>query len=231
MDKHFAQQLLNKVRDDYNTIAQDFSRTRQNPWPETEFLFVGNIQKNDRVLDLGCGNGRYMDFIKKNRGQYFGIDNSEELIKIAKQKYPQDNFQIGDALALPFENDFFDKIYSIAVLHHIPSKESRIKFLQEAKRVLNPNGLFIVTAWRFQSKEEVVLILKQTLKKIFGLSKLGWGDFLEPWGKKLDRYYHVFTGRSLKKICKQAGFEISKSGIIQNEKGNRQNLYLVARKN
>ncbi|MDD5738891.1 MAG: methyltransferase domain-containing protein [Candidatus Pacebacteria bacterium] len=232
MDKHFAQQLLNKVRDDYNTIAQDFSRTRQNPWLEIEFLFAENIEKNDKVLDLGCGNGRYVDFIKKNKGQYYGLDNSEQLIKIAKQKYPQEDFQVGDALGLPFEDNFFDKIYSIAVLHHIPSKEFRLEFLQESKRVLKNGGIFVLTVWKPKDKQERGLGLVFFLKKIFGLSKLDFRDVVEPWfgNNEGERYFHCFVKVELIRLLQQAGFEILKSGVIKNEKGNRQNLYFVLKK-
>ncbi len=230
MRKDFALHILDKVRDDYNTIAQDFSRTRQNPWAETEILFAENIKKNDKVLDLGCGNGRYMDFIKKNEGQYYGVDNSEELIKIAKQKYPQENFQVGDALVLPFENNFFDKIYSIAVLHHIPSKDFRLEFLQEAKRVLMPNSFLILTVWKFKRWQERLLLLKYNILRVLGKSKLEKNDLFLLWQNKIPRYYHFFSEAELKNLAKEAGFEILKSGIIQNEKCNRQNLYIVVKK-
>jgi len=216
MKQDYAKYLLNKSRRDYNLIAGEFSNTRQLPWPEIKFLFDDS---SGRVLDLGCGNGRFYPFFK---GHYIGVDNSEKLIELAKIRFPEADFRTADALNLPFEDNSFDRIYSIAVLHHIPSKELRLKFLKEAKRVLKPNGRLILTVWKRKD-----FLFKFTLLNLF---KLDFRDVLEPWGKKVLRYYHCFSKRELKKLVEKAGFEIKDIGIVQNEKGNRRNIYVVGGK-
>lgn len=215
--------MLNKVKNDYNHIAVDFANTRANIWPELANFF-DYIRKNNKVLDLGCGNGRFVNIIKEKGGEYFGCDVSESLINIAKKNYPNENFQVNQALKLPFENNYFDIIYSIAVLHHIPSKQFRLEFLKEVKRVLKPGGLFVATVWRPK---------KFLFKKLFWLFKgLDYGDIIEKWfdNNKGERYFHCFTEAEVTRLLQQADFEILKCGDIKNEKGNRQNLYFVVKK-
>jgi SAM-dependent methyltransferase len=167
--------------------------------------------------------------LKDKKADYFGIDNSAELIKIAKSRYPEVNFQIADALNLPFPDNFFDKVISIATFHHIPSGEFRIKFLNEAKRVLKPGGILILTVWNFKEFKEFFLYFKFIILKLFG-SKLDFGDFLEPWGKKTVRYFHYFSKKELINLTKEVNLEVREIGIIRNERGNRRNTYLVAQK-
>lgn len=232
MNKQKAQSILNKVRDDYNHIAPDFANTRVNIWPEIAVLF-DYIRKGDKVLDLGCGNGRFVNIIKERGGEYFGTDVSFGLIDIAKKNYPNESFQATEPLKLPFGDNYFDIVYSIAVLHHVPSKDFRLEFLQETRRVLKTSGIFVLTAWKPKDKEERFLGVKFLLKKIFGQSRgLDFGDVIEPWfgNNKGERYFHCFTKKELVGLAKQAGFEILKSGTIQNEKGNRQNLFVVLKK-
>jgi len=143
MKKEYAENLLKKTKQDYNEIAQEFSATRYQIWEETKFLFNDYVMPGDKVLDLGCGNGRFFEFLKDKDIHYIGVDFSEKLVEIAKEKYPKVKFQVADALNLPFPNNYFDKIYSIAVLHHIPSEKFRIQFFEEARRILKPNGFFI----------------------------------------------------------------------------------------
>ncbi len=216
------------MRGDYNLISEDFSRTRQDPWPETKFLF-DNIKKRDKVLDLGCGNGRFYQFLKDKDINYVGIDSSSRLIEKAKGRYPDVDFRVADALSLPFSDNFFDKVFNIAVLHHIPSEEFRLKFLREAKRVLKNKGTLILTVWKFYRKEEWLLFFKYTFLKLIDKSKLDFKDILEPWGKKTERYYHWFSERELIKLVKKEGFKIKETGIVKNKKGNRRNIYLVAK--
>jgi len=230
MDKEYAKYLLEKTRKNYNLIAEDFSSKRAKPWEETKFLFDNYLIPGEKILDLGCGNGRYYLFVKDKRVDYFGVDSSERLIEIAREKYPKGKFQVGDALNLPFPGNFFDKVYSIAVLHHIPSEKLRLKVLSDIKRVLKPGGLLILTTWKFHQFKEYYLILKYTLLKLIGKSKLDWGDIFEPWGKKIKRYYRCFSKKELKNLVKKSDFKIKQIGVIKNIKGNRRNIYLIAKK-
>ena len=189
-----------------------------------------DVRPNEKVLDLGCGNGRLYELLKGRMVDYLGIDNSERLIALAKNRYPGVNFQAGDALNLPFSDNFFDKVFSIAVLHHIPSKEFRLRFLKEAGRVLKPKGSLILMVWNFHQFKERYLLFKYTILKLIGRSKLDWKDILEPWGKKIERYYHWFSKKELENLVKKAGLKVERRGIIKNEKGNRQNIYLIAEK-
>lgn len=194
---------------DYDLIAKEFSDTRSKPWPETIFLF-DYITKNSKVLDLGCGNGRYYETVKNKKAKYFGLDASKELIKIAKEKHPKAKFITGNALDTSFKNNFFDFVYSIAVLHHMSSKELRLQFLKEAERILKPSGKMIITVWKSNIKKE-----KNTM---------------EPWSNKVLRYYHWFSKKELDSLVEESGFEIEEIGDIKNERGNRNNIYVVAKK-
>src|SRR3989344_4703050 len=49
--------------------------------------------------------------------------------------------------------DYFDKVYSISVLHHIPSRELQLQYLKEANRVLKPGGLLILRVWDFWKRK------------------------------------------------------------------------------
>jgi len=168
MKKKYAENLLKKTKQDYDKIAQEFSATRWRIWEEAEFLFNDYVMPGEKVLDLGCGNGRFFEFLKDKDIHYIGVDFSEKLIEIAKNKYPKLKFEVANALNLPFPNNYFDKIYSIAVLHHIPSKQFRLQFLQEARRVLKSNGLLILTVWEPKSKKNLNLFLKHTALKLTG---------------------------------------------------------------
>jgi tRNA (uracil-5-)-methyltransferase TRM9 len=229
MDLEFAKSILEKTRENYNLIAKEFSATRKEIWEELKFLFE-NLKEGEKVLDLGCGNGRWYKVFKEKKVDYFGIDNSEKLIEIAKENFPEAKFFVGDALNLPFQDNFFDKVYSIALLHHIPSEDFRIKVLKEVKRVLKPGGILILTCWRIHRLREILALLKYTLLKIIGRSKLDFKDFFVPWGKKMLRYYHFFTQRELENLVKKVGFEILDFGVVKNKRGNRQNYYIISQK-
>lgn len=230
MKSEYAKYLLDKTKDDYNLISEDFSRTRVAVWEETKFLFNEYLENNDKMLDLGCGNGRYFLMTKDKDIDYIGIDNSSKLIEEAKKNHPLAKFKTADALNIPFPDNHFDKVYSIAVVHHIPSVEFRLKFLNEAKRVLKENGLLIITAWKFYRLQEYFLLFKYTILKLIGMSKMDFKDILEPWGNKTERYYHWFSQRELINLVKKAGFKIKESGIMENKKRNRRNIYIVAQK-
>jgi len=230
MDKQYAKYLLDGVNRNYNLIAKDFSRTRNRPWYEMRFLFTDYLFSGDKVLDLGCGNGRNILYFNEKLTEYYGVDNSTELINLAKKKYPQKDFRVNSALDLSFSADFFDKVYSIAVLHQIPSEGLRLKFLKEVKRVLKPKGLLVFTVWNLHRIDHLVLMIKNSFLKLINKSNLDYGDILLPWGDKIERYYHFFSEKELKKLVKKAGFKFIESGVVKSDDNDRQNIYIIAQK-
>jgi SAM-dependent methyltransferase len=98
------------------------------------------IQKdNPFVLEIGCGNGRDAVEIIKYTGNYLGVDISEKLIELAKQKVPTANFQVADIEDFVFPNGL-DIVFSFASLIHTP-KEVLAIILKRLQTALNKNGI------------------------------------------------------------------------------------------
>ncbi|MBI4779150.1 methyltransferase domain-containing protein [Candidatus Falkowbacteria bacterium] len=140
-------------------------------------------------------------------------------------------FQIADILELDKlpEKDF-DYIFCIAVLHHLPGDDLRIKALKQIKNKLKPGGKIVLTVWNLWSRPKFrKLILKYAFLKIIGLNKMDFGDILFAWknnkGEKISqRYYHAFSKNELKKLAARAEFKIEK--LYQD----KYNYYLILEK-
>jgi ubiquinone/menaquinone biosynthesis C-methylase UbiE len=115
------------------------------------------LEKGDKVLDLGCGEGRHVYAAYAEQDvQVVGVDLCLKDLQTAKERYEpyidQENsnkqFALinGNALQLPFADNTFDKIICSEVLEHIPDYEGVLK---EIKRILKPNGLFAASVPRF----------------------------------------------------------------------------------
>jgi len=240
MKEDFANYLLLKTKNDYNLIAKDFASKRSFKAPEVmkELIFrYLKPNKNEKLLDWGCGHGRYYEILKDF--DYYGLDVSENLIEIAKNKYPEAKFFVLPSfLQLPYEDNFFNHLICIDTLHHIPSKKYRELFIKEAYRVLKDNGFFILTVWnlnffhllRAKKLERVWLIIKAFFKKIFGLSPLDLKDVLIPWANQCDRYVHRFSKKELEKLVKNAGFQIVESGVLKRSDTGEKDFFVVAQK-
>jgi len=236
MDKKYANYLLEKTKDDYNRIAGKFSSTRERI-SEDVLMLRKYADPGDKILDLGCGNGRLSEIFRGSDIKYSGVDFSPELIKIARKKYAKEKFYLADALTLPFLDNSFDKVYTLAVLHHIPSWEMRIKFLEEAHRVLKPGGLIISTEWHLSARPQAKwLLLKYYFLKLFGFSKLDFNDIFIPFKNPetntiIERYVHVFSIGELVKLFKKAGFKIVEKEITtRGKRVENKNILIIARK-
>lgn len=218
MREKIAKKLLQKVVEDYDNIAEEFDKTRHAEWDAFE-LILPYIHDNDHVVDLGCGNGRILDFLEKHRKiRYLGTDNSEKLLELAKKNHRKAQFREkaqfihGDMLKLPIESETVDKALAIASLHHIPSKELRLKAVKEARRILKKNGLYIVTAWNLFQPKYKKYIWKARLKWLMSLGSYDFRDTFIPWGKSgIKRYYYAFKPNELKSLLEDNGFEIIKA--------------------
>lgn len=192
------------------------------------------VEQGDLVLDSGCANARMFPAIEQKGAKYTGIDISKELIDIAKGLYPQGEFFVMNSLDMDFDDNKFDKIFSISVLHHIPSQRLRKKYLQEIYRVLKPKGLVMLRVWDLISNPKYRMItLKFFLQKLVGLNKLDFGDIMIPWkdgegGILAERYFHCFNKQELKDLFKEVGFKIHK--VYFDGKDPFFNIYVIAEK-
>ena len=194
------------------------------------------VKDDDRILDIGCGNGRLVKTFKDKNVWYLGVDASEKLINVAKKKLKAANFQfkIADIFDLDkIINKKFDYVFCIAVLHHIPGKDLRILALKQLKNKIKPDGKIILTVWNlWRQKRYRKLIIKYSFLKFISKSGLmsrrisrdpdsalrisgDFGDILFAWknsrGEAVSRrYYHAFTKFGLKKIIKKADLKIAK---------------------
>ncbi|MBT3292680.1 class I SAM-dependent methyltransferase [Candidatus Peregrinibacteria bacterium] len=201
-----SDELRSYVIESYDSIAKEWDISRSDN-RASFFLLRDRISKGSKVLDIGCGNGRLFPFLRDEFNvSYTGMDNSKELIEIAKKRYPEASFEVADALALPYEDETFDFVTSFAVLHHIPGELNRQKFVEEITRVLKPNGKALITVWNVFQPRYIKYLKWRRLKKIFNLitkknPEFSSQDALIPFGKnKVPRYVHGFTPNELSSL-------------------------------
>jgi len=217
--------LRSLVKNNYEIIAADFDLKRKKAIWSPAQAYCQKILAGQKILDLGCGNGRLFNELKNKDVVYLGIDSSKALIDLAKKNYPTAKFLRGDILCLNeiiSSAEKYDFIFCLATLQHIPSEELRLELLKKIKNQLAPKGEVIISNWNLWLSKHKKLIYKFALFKILGRSKLDFKDIIFSWksnqGEAIsDRYYHAFTGRELKKLASKAGF---KEINLQKDKNN-----------
>lgn len=229
-----SHRLRQLVHDNYQQIAKQFSITRQQSfWPELQDI-IRQLPINGSVLDVGCGNGRLLDELKKRPlDSYTGLDLSSNLIDLAKQRYPAKNlpfpvaWQTGDLLATALEQKF-NFIFCIAALHHLPGHKLRQVAVRQLAAWLKPDGYLIISVWDlWRQPKHWWRLLRSVIRAPF--SRLDSGDLLFHWGNQkatnTQRYYHALTGREFKKLIVTANLKIidyRRDGL---------NYYIVAKTN
>lgn len=210
-----AEEILALVKTGYDLIAAEFDLTRKKEiWPEIR-TSVSRLKTGDRVLDLGCGNGRLLEALKEVAVDYLGVDSSSSLISLARKNYPDKQFIVSDLLDLQeIPDGQFDYIFCLAVLQHLPGVGRREQALLEMTKKLKPQGEIIISNWNLWAhKKHRQQLLINWGKKIIGRFDLDFNDLVFPWkstnGQEIcERYYHAFTKNELRRLAKRAGLEV-----------------------
>ena len=181
----------------WDAIAEKWAEYRNKPVEEVvEFL----SKKKGGILDLGCGSGR--NFLDNEDLDFYGVDFSGELLKIAEGKdYAE--LKKGAVYDIPYEGGFFDFVVFSRVLHCVDSGERRRKSLEEVYRVLKNGGEALISVWgRGQDR------IKNREKEGF-----------VPWsvgGEKVQRYTYLYDVEELRKELEDVGFDILRIGEGEN---------------
>lgn len=208
--------MSNRTKQDYMRIGKYFSKTERSLWPEMK-KYLKQVEKNDHVLDVGCGEGRLLQGVKTPN--YTGIDFSPTLLEIAKKRYPKRKFLLRDITTQKGWKGTkeYDKIFCVAVIHHLATKKEQLFVMKQIKKHLKRDGTAYFSIWNLWQRKFWGEHLKSLPKK----SK-NWRAIEIPFRQgKEKRLYMALGKRRLKKLAKEAGL------TIRETEKNRKNIWLV----
>lgn len=161
---------------------------------DNPILEVSSIEENDTILDIGCGEGRFVNNLSneyKNVTLY-GLDISEEMIRLArKEKLKNTNYIIGESEDIPLPDKSVNTIFCLNSFHHFPNPTNSFK---EMKRLLKPNGEIIIgDIWVFPFVRELI-------------------NLYLPFSKSGD--VRMYSKKDLKKIIRPLGLELTYYKIV-----------------
>jgi 2-polyprenyl-3-methyl-5-hydroxy-6-metoxy-1,4-benzoquinol methylase len=226
------------IASQYNIISKVFDNSRVRIWNNVKQFLLDNrgardardaaTARTNTLLDCGCGNGKNMIYAQSLGYHSEGFDISNNLLDICKNKGLNVYYQ--DVLNLK-ANKKYNKIISIAVLHHLQTFEEQVAAIKILCDCLDNNGKLLVSFW---SKEKTLEDIKeyridcqdgQGITANDARSKSDSRDFVSgpnyvSW--KLDseniiqRFYYIHDYKSIQELAKNINVKYTISWEQQN---------------
>ncbi len=154
-----------EVKKKYSGIASEYDKSRfgtlggrilSSKQQKVLLRYLRDISKNAKILEVGCGSGRFLEFLEKKRYKnLYGIDSSNEMISIAKKR-TKAKIMTGNAYKIPFANDSFDVVFSVHLLMHLSKPK---KALDEMLRVAKDKVIIDMS-----NKQSISYLISKILK-------------------------------------------------------------------
>ena len=177
----------------YDSIGTDFGKKRTNTWDfVVDWLAKLQLKQTEvplKLLIAGCGNGRHVRLANEMGFNVSAVDISSSMVNATIQSEiemgrPNSNVIVSDICDLPFSNNEFDAIMSIAVLHHLPFDLCETA-INEFSRVLVIEGEILISCWDPSAPSVVKGALDKENEDVV------WVSWTLPDSSSVLRYYHV----------------------------------------
>jgi len=126
----------------YNKMALEYDSSPEGIYTrahKAELIKKVAVKSGDTILDVACGNGFLISELSKNaKVNAFGVDISENMIAVAKKRYPNSTFLAQPCFPLRFENESIDVITVSCAFHHFEHPQG---FAVECMRILKNDGV------------------------------------------------------------------------------------------
>ena len=123
-------------------------------------ILIDNLDEGSRILDVGTATGDYPKYLTEKCDKNFeviGIDSSENMIKVAKEKAPKAEFKVMDMRYLDFPDNHFDAIICFATLIHVDDKTA-IEVMNKFDSLLKEKGILIINVMEhLEGKKEIYI--------------------------------------------------------------------------
>jgi|GEM_PF-1678048 len=190
---------MSKFEKDWDWYAQLIDDRKESPeWAiirrvrETHWEEFFKVQKGEKVLDAGCGNGDYTRLLLLRGARVWAFDYAKQMVAAVKKRLNKaglkaEQITVDSVLNIPYPDEKFDSVLCLAVVDHVPD-EDRPKAVAELARVLKPGGvLYINTPNRSAYHWRVGHFLMRVIG-LFPKGKIRW-----------------FTPKKLKRLVREAG--------------------------
>jgi SAM-dependent methyltransferase len=191
--------------DAWNHIFKQQGKVFREPHEDVSGVVALLRQRGARtILDLGCGTGRHVVYLARNGFSVFGLDNSPEGVRLTHQWLEEEGLDAelqrrSMTEKLPYEDEFFDAVISVQVIHHADIATIR-EIVRDVTRVLKSGGLLFLTVPQLRG----------------GRPYSSWGtsfEQVEPHtfvpldGPEQGLLHHYFTPKELREVL--GGFDIA----------------------
>lgn len=257
MDAKTAQGLRDVTHDFYNRVGSFWNNDPYYYWEGWGRLH-DIVARSHSFLDIGCGNGRFANFINRHSDSshisqakepitYLGLDYSETLLQhVNTPSYTQ--FELWDVYhesiqskTQKHELSAFDCIVMFGFIHHIPTYSMRKQIILDACSLLNSSGKLIVTTWQFHEipRLQKRIVLPSSLeyeavcdKFRINDEELEKGDHILNWVKYVHahRYSHAFDDNEIQSYIEDSEFEIIDIYYADGKLMRRNKYYIIQRR-